>query len=349
MDKRYQVFVSSTYSDLKSERQRVIQTLMEMDCIPAVMELFPAADEQQWEFIKKVIEDSDYYILILGGKYGSMTSEGISYTEKEFDYASSIGLRILPFIHESPQELPVSKSEVDADLRQKLGAFRDKAMRDRLVKFWSNEKELPGLVALSLPKTIKTYPAVGWVRADKIASDDLIQQIGKLQAKNIELSTTISNMPYRNEIKGIADLTEKFTVTLEWTEYNGSGKHERSAKYVFSWEDIFAAIAPDLMASPSDVAANSLIGAALYRKVHPTGTQSARVQHDCFQTIKVQFVALGFVNAKLLQTVSGGMSVFWSLTALGEQEMARTRTVKATRVLENSSNMPGLDNQKPAE
>lgn len=53
MDKRYQVFVSSTFADLKDERSNVIQTLMEMDCIPAGMELFPALDEEQFEFIKK--------------------------------------------------------------------------------------------------------------------------------------------------------------------------------------------------------------------------------------------------------------------------------------------------------
>lgn len=53
MEKRYQVFVSSTYADLKDERQHVLQALMEMDCIPAGMELFPATDEEQWEFIKK--------------------------------------------------------------------------------------------------------------------------------------------------------------------------------------------------------------------------------------------------------------------------------------------------------
>jgi hypothetical protein len=67
MDKRYQVFVSSTYADLLIERQKVTQVLMEMDCIPAGMELFPAADEEQWEFIKKIISDCDYYILIIGG------------------------------------------------------------------------------------------------------------------------------------------------------------------------------------------------------------------------------------------------------------------------------------------
>ncbi len=81
MEKRYQVFVSSTYADLKQERRNVTQVLMEMDCIPAGMELFAAADEEQWEFIKRIIDDCDYYLLIIGGRYGSTTPDGMSYTE----------------------------------------------------------------------------------------------------------------------------------------------------------------------------------------------------------------------------------------------------------------------------
>lgn len=123
MDKRYQVFVSSTYADLQQERQKVIQALMEMDCIPAGMEIFPAADEEQWEFIKRVIDDCDYYLLIIGGRYGSLTAEGISYTEMEYDYAMSVGLKVLAFIHDSPDDIPVGKSDIDPVLREKLNNF----------------------------------------------------------------------------------------------------------------------------------------------------------------------------------------------------------------------------------
>jgi hypothetical protein len=59
---RYQVFVSSTYRDLQQERQQVMQALLELDCIPAGMELFPATDDDQWTLIKKVIDNSDYYV-----------------------------------------------------------------------------------------------------------------------------------------------------------------------------------------------------------------------------------------------------------------------------------------------
>lgn len=72
MEKKYQVFVSSTYQDLQKERQEVMQALLELDCIPVGMELFPAADDDQWTLIKGLISDCDYYVLIVAGRYGSI-------------------------------------------------------------------------------------------------------------------------------------------------------------------------------------------------------------------------------------------------------------------------------------
>ena len=113
MDKRYQVFISSTYSDLKEERSRVMQTIMSLNCIPAGMELFPASTAEQFTFIKRIIDDCDYYILIVGGRYGSLTDEGISYTEKEFEYAKEKRLPILAFLHNDLDSIPLGKSEKD--------------------------------------------------------------------------------------------------------------------------------------------------------------------------------------------------------------------------------------------
>lgn len=72
MQKKYQVFVSSTYQDLIDERKEVTQALLESNCIPTGMELFPASSRMQWEIIKSVIDDCDYYLLILAGRYGSL-------------------------------------------------------------------------------------------------------------------------------------------------------------------------------------------------------------------------------------------------------------------------------------
>ena len=81
IEKREQVFISSTFKDLVEERRAVIQTLLEADCIPSGMELFPASDSEKWDLIKGVIDLCDYYVVIVGGRYGSVEDvEQLSYT-----------------------------------------------------------------------------------------------------------------------------------------------------------------------------------------------------------------------------------------------------------------------------
>jgi hypothetical protein len=207
MDKRYQVFVSSTYADLKEERRRVIQAVIEMDCIPAGMELFPAADEEQFQFIKRVIDDCDYYLLIIGGRYGSTTAEGISYTEKEFDYAVSRGLRVIALVHENPENIPLGKSEKEPLLREKLQAFREKVLTDRIVKFWTSADVLPSLVTSSLAHTMKVYPAVGWIRANKAASVEVLTEINELRKANARLQLAAGTLSPK--IENLATLIDK--------------------------------------------------------------------------------------------------------------------------------------------
>jgi Domain of unknown function (DUF4062) len=60
----YKVFVSSTFLDLREERAEVQKALLKLNCLPVGMELFPAADDDTWEFIKEQINDSDYYVVL---------------------------------------------------------------------------------------------------------------------------------------------------------------------------------------------------------------------------------------------------------------------------------------------
>jgi hypothetical protein len=83
------------------------------------MELFPATDEDQFEFIKRIIDD-----LIIGGRYGSVTTEGISYTELEYEYALERGLKAIALLHEKPEQIPNGKSEQNPELRIRLESFR---------------------------------------------------------------------------------------------------------------------------------------------------------------------------------------------------------------------------------
>jgi len=133
-DKRYQVFISSTFKDLVEERAEVTQAIMELNHMPYGMEAFPAANETQWEWIKKAIEQSDYYIVIIGGKYGSINPKTeLSYTEMEYRYAVEVGIPCIAFLVDSNVDLSASKIETDASKKEKLDKFKQYIENNRSV------------------------------------------------------------------------------------------------------------------------------------------------------------------------------------------------------------------------
>jgi hypothetical protein len=164
-ERRYLVFVSSTFEDLQPERQKVLQAILERRAFPDGMELFPAASEEQWQFIKHEIAICDYYIIVIAGKYGSMAKDGVSYTEKEFDYAVKLKKPIFAFLHKNPESLPGQLIERELKKRRKLEAFRTKAKNGRLVKYYTNPDELKSEVLNALSDAFDKKPVEGWVRA----------------------------------------------------------------------------------------------------------------------------------------------------------------------------------------
>ena len=167
---RYQVFISSTFKDLEKERKILAQTLLKKGCYPAGMEWFPAVDEEQFEYIKQVIDDTDYYVIVLGGLYGTIAPDGKSYTEKEYDYAVAKGKRIIALVQENP-----TQNETEDIRKINVLQFRNKVTSGRLVNFWNKPEELSGLLAISLDQTISKYPSQGWIRCDSDKCDARLQ------------------------------------------------------------------------------------------------------------------------------------------------------------------------------
>lgn len=280
-----------------------------------------------------MIDDCDYYILIIGGRYGSLTPEGISYTEQEYDYAISIDRKVLAFIHEAPDEIPLGKSDIDPTLRENLEAFRARVSENRLVKFWKSTNELPGLVALSLLKTIKVYPAVGWVRATKVPQNDLLIELNDLRKENALLKASLTEL--ESQLKpandNLAGLDEMIEVAIDWNCPDRYGSHKETKIVKISWGELFARIAPELLEHPSDGSVYFKLGASLYRKLHSGSGISVpvKVQRDDFQTIRTQFMALDLITTQYTKTTEGKMALFWSLTKRGQRLMLQLRTIKS--------------------
>jgi len=185
-ERRYQVFVSSTFADLQVERQKVLQAILELRAFPAGMELFPSADDDQWDFIKSEIDSSDYYVII-AGKYGSLAKDGISYTEKEYSYALQANKPIMAFLIKELDDLTGKQLEGDPEMKQKLLRFREQAKSGKLVKFFSTPEELKSAVLMSLVHSFQLKPGEGWVRAKNARRIDDLEEVAALQRRVLEL------------------------------------------------------------------------------------------------------------------------------------------------------------------
>lgn len=221
MEIKYQIFVSSTYEDLKEERKEITQAILESHCIPAGMELFPASNMAQWDVIKKVIDDSDFYLLIIAGKYGTMgkdsSGRSVSYTEMEFDYAISSGKPVLALVYEDIDSLPRSKTETSPKKVRLLKEFRKKVYTGRMIKKWSNKDNLKSAALTAISELKNDTKVPGWVRAtykiDQPLYDLIEQQRLQFDLKVKELQDTLAT--YTIEIEEMSDENERLNNDID--------------------------------------------------------------------------------------------------------------------------------------
>jgi Domain of unknown function (DUF4062) len=185
---KYQIFVSSTYEDLKDERNEVIKACLNMGHIPVGMEMFNAADEEQWQVITRTIDQCDYYVVIVAHRYGS-TVDGISFTEKEYDYAVSQGVPVLGFIIDNDARWASNRIDKDHASVEALTRFKVK-VKQKMVRSWSDKSELQAHFAVSLAQSVNLNPRRGWIRAPEAADADVAQSIAALAESVDDLRQT---------------------------------------------------------------------------------------------------------------------------------------------------------------
>lgn len=266
VEKREQVFISSTFKDLVEERRAVTQTLLEADCIPSGMDLFPASNSEKWDLIKGVIDLCDYYVVIVGGRYGSVDdAEQLSYTEMEFDYAVKTKKPVMGFLHGDPGKLPGDKLDLDKELREKLDTFRDK-IEKKMVKYWHKPGDLPGQVALAIMQIRKSHPAVGWIRASEAMTPAVKAELAELRARVRELSADLhdeqrqsaSTVDSSELVQG--DDTAPLDCTLEFHYQRTIDAGEAYARNRAhgqwtvnpTWDDLLKHLGPELMDETSE-------------------------------------------------------------------------------------------------
>jgi hypothetical protein len=316
--KKYQVFVSSTFRDLVDERQDAIRNALDLKHIPAGMELFPATDMKQLDYIKKIIDECDYYLLIMGGRYGSMDADGISYTEREYDYAAQNGKVVLAFVHDDPASIPVGKSDVKPEVLAALNAFRSKVMAGRLVRGWTTRQNLEPVVLKSLIHVFNDMPQIGWIRGDTAASEPLLEQSNKVLQENADLRAEIAQVRDMQTavIANIADLDDGFDVRYQTRHISRSiGPQYSDRSLLLTWRQLFLALAGKL----DKPKVGSVIFQAFCEAAKEANLQYTPANmNDTDQIrIKIQMTALALIQIQVLNTTQGGVEEFLSLTEKG--------------------------------
>ncbi|GAA2084631.1 DUF4062 domain-containing protein [Aeromicrobium halocynthiae] len=357
-DRRYQVFVSSTYSDLMAERQEVIATLLELDAFPAGMELFPAADDDAWTIIKRVIDESDYYLLIIGGRYGSVSEAQVGYTEMEYDYATQIKKPVMAFLHKNPDDIASGKTEKTDDGRERLETFRAKVKTAKHVKFWENKDDLAGHVARTFSKFTRDYPAVGWTRASAETAEELELNLAKARLRIAELESEKA-APSAKAPDGTDELAQGDELVgfmihfkYQWDDPAKPTYQQRSHGFRWfeiaaTWDEVFASIAPKLLneASEADMqkaleswmleyhfeeifekALEGFEGEQREARDETMSSIDLTIDQDAFSVIVLQLNALGLVGkSEKKRSVREASKSYWTLTPWGLAYATRLR------------------------
>jgi hypothetical protein len=342
MDKVYQIFVSSTYADLAEERRKVSDTLAKAGYLPAGMELFPAADQQQLEFIKRVIDRCDYYVVIVGGRYGSLADDSVSYTEKEYEYAVSKQIPILAFLHGKPQKIEAGKTDQDQTQAKRLVAFRERLANGRIVDFWTEPQELCTKVVIAIAQAINLSPGIGWIRGDQAIDPKVLQETERIRIENANLrkrldDLTADELHFPPNLAGPHDHVE-FTLELTYKNEKEHDKADRTEikKVTSPLGRIFIDIFDSVLGEPSEYNLRSVIGKALSKLISSSEKRlEFSIPIEEVVRLRYHFEALGLINA-MGKTSSSGSSTFkwynqyivWTVTEKGRRYVAQAQAIQ---------------------
>lgn len=210
-NKKLQIFISSTFTDLKEERQAAVEAILSSGHIPAGMELFSAGDESQMTVIKRWIDESDVYMLILGGRYGSIEAKtGNSYTHLEYEYAAKSGKPLFSVvISENALEKKLKSLGslvIEKDHPDKLKEFKN-LVSSNLVKFWEDTKDIKLAIHETISDFLYRKDLVGWIRGDNsVNTGFLAEEIARITKENSELRERL-NSSFSNSTATYSTLT----------------------------------------------------------------------------------------------------------------------------------------------
>lgn len=299
MRKKLQIFISSTYVDLQEERQAAVEAILASNNIPAGMELFKAGNNSQWDTIKKWINDSDIYMLILGGRYGSIEPNSKkSYTQLEYEYALSINIPVFAVI--LSEDFLNNKTQKDGTAiehqnKYLYDEFKNLVMK-KMIKSVDDCKDIKLAIFESISELKEENDFEGWTRGISNSTyTNLTEQNASLIKENNELKEQLKQSPIAKRI--IEDNNEfwnkVYVLNIHgWREFMGSSY---DLQLSITMHDIYMNLAP-LMMVPIKLHQLKKNFEEILHEKHASNSYSFAIEENQFQNIKLQIYSMGLIT-----------------------------------------------------
>lgn len=308
-------------------------SLLSMGMIPTGMELYPTEQNNQWKMIQKIIDECDYYVVLVGGRYGTLSPIGLSYTHREYVYAATKKKPVIAFLHETPEMLPAAQREGSREGDVRFRDFR-KLMQERAAIFrqWSTPTDLAEVVRKSMPILVKQNPAAGWVRSGQAVGlsdlrevQDLKKRIEELEKEKHELTSG-----WRPPLETLARGSDTVALQYSCNVYIKGDCKVTMTSSRLSWDNVFTTVGPQMMSEvPESVMRDALeeaIAARALADVQHSMAKAHAVRNvvlstASFNQVKIHLRALGLIRKSVAREASG--QTWWQLTPHGDNTMTQ--------------------------
>ncbi|MFB2539307.1 MULTISPECIES: DUF4062 domain-containing protein [unclassified Acinetobacter] len=332
-EKRYFIYISTAcHEDLRSERLKLENTLIQSGILP--WEFKERRTSLNTALARRQIDDCDYIIFLLGGKYGDLSASGISYMQLDFLYALNKQKTIISFVDAYPEKRDPAERENNPELIKKFQTFRDQLKNEsHYVHLFTSQLDLANQSRPLITKALKGSPATGWVRAqpnDVLHNEiqRLRQKIAQLEQQNHSRERTASTstppadkVDNQNTPKG-----ERFTVSYRTQAFQDGNLQDLQLQRHMTWLQILQVLAPHFKEATSEINFQRVLNHFLEstalndaQRTLPRAHAVSRTQIDsrALQQIKLQMKWNNWIVPQ--HDMDSSMRINWQLTAEGHK------------------------------
>jgi hypothetical protein len=290
------------------------------------MEQFPATDEEQLEYIRLIIDDSDYYVVIIRGKYGSLANDGISFTEKECDYALETRKPVLAFLVKNPGKLRVDETDNDPEKAQKLIGFKKKLEEKRIVKYWEDSSQLVNDIKDSVNDTVRRRPGVGWIRGDQALDPKIYKDLEDERRQNKELREKLDTIGKEDIVLPLHLSHGNDLFEIEYmirSRAEGTMITESTQIFKITWDELFIVLGNGVYAGAREHRLKEMLAHIIGEKTD-IDHNNIVISDSYIEQARYQLEAL-----ELIKAVGGqGAGLAWTLTDKGRRYISHLKALK---------------------